>query len=126
MIIVSNTTPIISLAAPMNLLSRHLRHIYNPTKSIVLKMRLVYINPKKPLTNVYPNYQEPPQLNKPSGISELIIYFIYIASLKKGTVGKNSHDKATITTSWGTRIPNDGNNISTGGSVTVLEPDYTD
>ncbi|MFK5968630.1 MAG: hypothetical protein QM487_00695 [Candidatus Marithrix sp.] len=44
----------------------------------------------------------------------------YTATIKKGTVGKTSNDKATITTTWGTAIPDDGNNISTGGSVTVV------
>jgi len=44
----------------------------------------------------------------------------------KGTIGKTSHDRATITTTWNILVPDDGNNIRTGGSVIVLEQDLKD
>jgi hypothetical protein len=58
-------------------------------------------------------------MTKPENVPSML----FLKELTKGTTGKTSHDKATITTTWGTRIPNDGNNISTGSSVIVLEPD---
>jgi hypothetical protein len=43
-------------------------------------------------------------------------------TIKNGTSGQTGNDIATIATTWGTKDPA-GNNTSTGGSVTVFEPD---